>query len=68
MKYVVIGKGMYRITVRSKAKRDRLSSIPHVLVDGKRIIFPEWLLGNIKMILNPQAKKKHSKTIQGELF
>jgi len=68
MKYVAIGKGMCRITVRSKAKRNRLSRIPHVLVDGKRIIFPEWLLGNIKMILNSQTKEKHSKPIQCELF
>jgi len=30
MKAVFIGKGMYRITVRSKVKRERLSKIPEV--------------------------------------
>ena len=68
MKATFIGKGMYRITVRSKEKRERLSKIPYVHVEGNRVIFPEWLSGNIKIILSPPAKKKNPEKIQTSLF
>ncbi|MFC1692014.1 hypothetical protein ACFL1R_00745 [Candidatus Latescibacterota bacterium] len=68
MKPVSIGKGMYRITVRSKIVRNRLSRIPEVRIDGNRVIFPEWLTGNIRLIVHPPMKKKEPKPAQTELF
>ncbi|MBA7568618.1 hypothetical protein ES708_10351 [subsurface metagenome] len=68
MKVILIGKGMCRIIVRSKSKRERLSRIPEVSVDGNRVIFPEWLTGNIRMIVNPAVKRKTPKPVQTELF
>jgi hypothetical protein len=68
MKAVFIGKGMYRITVRSKAKREKISRIPDVQVEGTKVVFPEWLSNHIKQILKPTAKRKKPKAIQTELF
>ena len=68
MKAVRIGKGMCRIIVRSHEKQERLAKIPDVVVDGNRVIFPEWLTGNLKMILKPPAKKKKPKPEQTKLF
>lgn len=68
MKVISIGKGMYRITVRSKTKRERLSQIPGVHVEGTRVVFPGWLTGNIKLIMNPPPKKRVKKTSQMSLF
>lgn len=59
---------MYRIIVRSKAKRDRLAKIPEVQIDGTRVIFPEWLTGNIRLILNPKTHRKIEPPEQTELF
>ena len=63
-----IGKGMYRIIIRSKLKRNRLAKIPGVKVEGIRVIFPEWIAPNIKRILDPPGKKKKPKAEQMELF
>jgi len=68
MEAVFIGKGMYRITVRSKAKRERLARMPGVRVEGARVIFPERLSGNIRLILNPRTKRKTRKAVQTSLF
>ena len=68
MKAVPIGKGMYRIIVRSKEKRKRLAKIPEVIVEGNRVIFPEWLKGNITQIVEPLKKKKKSKVKQARLL
>ena len=68
MKVVSIGKGMKRVIVRSKEKRARLSKISDVIVEGNRVIFPEWLLGNIKMILEPSIKRKEPNIEQGKLL
>ena len=68
MKIVSIGKGMCRIVVRSKEKRAKLSKIPEVLVEGNRIIFPEWMTGNIRMIMEPPRKKKQRNTMQSNLL
>jgi len=68
MKAILIGKGMFRIIIKSKAKREKLSSIPEVLIDGNRVIFPEWLLKSIKSILGPRKRKVVKKPEQGELF
>jgi len=59
---------MYRITVRSKTKRERLARIPEVRVEGIRVIFPEWLIGNIRLILNPKTKHRKRQSVQMELF
>ncbi|MFC1508262.1 hypothetical protein ACFL60_01075 [Candidatus Omnitrophota bacterium] len=66
--FINIGKGMYRITVRSKAKRDRLARIPGVQVKGTRVIFPEWLVVNIKRIIDPPQKKMETPVKQTDLF
>ena len=66
--FIKIGKGMYRVTVRSKAKRDRLERIPVVQVKGTRVIFPEWVAGSIRRILYPPAKKTEPKAEQTELL
>lgn len=68
MKVVSIGKGMLRIIVRSKEKKARLSKIPDILIEGNRVIFPEWLSGNIKMIVDPVRKKKAPKMEQSKLL
>ena len=68
MKIVLIGKGMCRIIVRSKEKRERLSRVPEVRIDGIRVIFPEWLTGNIRQMLNPRKRKKQPEPEQFELF
>ncbi len=67
MKPVSIGKGLSRITVRSKTKLERLSKIPSVHIDGTRVVFPEWMIRDIKLILNPQSKRK-TRSHQVELF
>jgi len=66
--FIKIGKGMCRVTVRSKAKRSRLARIPGVQVSGMRVIFPEWISGNIRRIIDPPIKKKVLKPEQTELF
>ena len=66
--FIKIGKGMYRVIVRSKAKRSRLARIPGVQVSGMRVIFPEWISGNIRRILHPPKKIKALKPEQTELF
>ena len=68
MKPIFIGKGMYRIIVRSKEKREKLARIPEVRVEGTRVIFPEWLSGNIRMILNPKMKRRKQTAEQMKLF
>ena len=68
MKPVPIGKGMYRITVRSKAKLLRLAKIPDIQVDGSRVIFPEWLMNQIRDILEPQHRLTPDQPDQESLF
>ena len=68
MNVVHIGKGMYRIVVRSKEKRERLSKIPGINVDGNRVIFPEKLISSIEMILRPSVKKKRRNPMQTSLL
>lgn len=51
METVDIGKGMLRITVRSKARRDRLKAIAGVTVRKERVIFPTWMRKSIEGIL-----------------
>ena len=66
--YIKIGKGMCRVTVRSKAKRTRLARIPGVQVKGFRVIFPEWVAGSIMRIIHPPEKKKVPEPVQIDLF
>ena len=68
MKAVPIGKGMYRIIVHSKEKRKRLLKMPEVIIEGNRVIFPEWLTGNIKQIVEPLKKKKKPEIKQTRLL
>ena len=66
--FVKIGKGMYRVTVRSKTIRSRLARISGVQVEGTRVIFPEWVSGNIRRILTPSTKKSGHEAEQTDLF
>jgi len=59
---------MFRIIVRSKAKRDRLARIPGIEIDGSRIVFPEWLTPHIRQVLEPAGRKKKEKPDQTSLF
>ncbi len=68
MKIVSIGKGMCRIIVRSKEKRTKLIKIPEVIVEGTRVIFPEWMTGNIRLIVEPPRKKKSQNIVQSKLL
>jgi hypothetical protein len=68
MKAVPIGKGFYRIIVRSKARRERLALLPEVQVEGARVIFPEWLYGSIRQLVNPRRKRKELVPRQTDLF
>ena len=58
MKAVPIGKGLYRITVRSRAKRARLALLPEVLIEGERVFFPAWLYGSIRRLIDPKPKRE----------
>lgn len=66
--FIDIGKGMYRVTVRSKLKRSRLARTPGIKIEGARVIFSEWIAPNIKRILNPPEKKVRPEPEQMELF
>ena len=68
MEAVPIGKGMFRIIVRSKAKRERLALIPEVQIDGVRVIFPRWLYGSIRLLVDPRPKRKTKAPEQTNLF
>ena len=59
---------MCRITVRSKAKREKLAKVPEIRVEGTRVIFPEWLIGNVRLILDPKMKRRKRVAVQMELF
>ena len=59
---------MYRIIVHSKEKRKRLLKMPEVIIEGNRVIFPEWLTGNIKQIVEPLKKKKKPEIKQTRLL
>ena len=67
-KFVAIGKGMYRVTVRSRAKRERLERIPEVQIDGMRVVFPEWMAGNIQRLLVPSPRKSTPAGEQIDIF
>ncbi|MHB9028434.1 MAG: hypothetical protein ACYC9O_06675 [Candidatus Latescibacterota bacterium] len=68
MEAVPIGKGLYRIIVRSRAKRERLALIPEVQIEGIRVIFPEWMYGSIKRLIQVQPKRKSSLPEQTDIF
>jgi hypothetical protein len=68
MNSVPIGKGLYRIIVRSKMKREHLAQIPEVCVDECRVIFPGWLTGNIRRLVEPMPKRRRKKPVQTGLF
>ena len=68
MKPVPIGKGLFRITVRSKVKLDRLAKIQGVQIDGSRVIFPGWLLNQLRGILEPQHRVLPKESDQESLF
>jgi hypothetical protein len=68
MKPVPIGKGLYRITIRSKAKLEKLAKISAVQIDGARVIFPEWLLNQLRDILEPRHRQKPKNPDQESLF
>lgn len=68
MKVVSIGKGLYRVTIRSKEKRDRLAKIPDVTVDGVRVIFPEGILKHVKSIIESRARSRSTDPEQTSLF
>lgn len=68
MEAVPIGRGLYRAIVRSKAKRERLALIPEVQIEGFRVIFPEWMLGNIRLLVEPRSRSKSAEPAQSDLF
>ena len=68
MNVISIGKGMCRIIVRSKAKRERLARVPGIVIEGSRVIFPERLTAGIRMIVDPPVRRKSPKPVQEELF
>ncbi len=68
MNITPIGKGMCRIVVRSSEKRERLSRIPGVSVEGTRVIFPEWLTGSIRRLMIPRRGRKQPEPEQIPLF
>ena len=68
MKPVSIGRGMYRITLRSKQKREKLAAIPDVQVEETRVIFPAWLMPHVERIVEPETRKKTKPSDQTSLF
>ncbi len=63
-----IGKGLYRIIVRSRRKRERLALIPEVHIEGNRVIFPEWMYGSIKLLVETRRNRKRTASKQTSLF
>ena len=55
---VDIGKGMKRVRVRSKARREKAARVHEVIVDGDRVIFPASLFGAVMAALGHGQKGK----------
>jgi hypothetical protein len=64
MNAVSIGKGLWRVNVRSRKKRERLSRTPGVQIEGDRVIFPEELYGALKYALTRESRKRKQKPEQ----
>jgi hypothetical protein len=67
MNAVAIGKGLWRVKVRSRKKREVLARIPDLQIDGERVIFPEWMYGAIKASLVRTSRKRRQKPEQGRM-
>lgn len=63
-----IGNGKYRIIVRRRDKLARLRNIPGIIVDGNRVIFPEWLAASVEMIVRGRRRRRKPRPVQEELF
>ncbi|MCK9327877.1 MAG: hypothetical protein M0P69_20450 [Bacteroidales bacterium] len=63
---VSIGRGLCRITVRSRRNRDRLAAIPGAIIDGYRVIVPEEYAGAVTGSLRAWRRKSKAKYTQDE--
>jgi len=64
MEIISIGKGMFRVTVRSPKKRMKLAGVPGVTVSENRVIFGEEMRGPVMDYLGRKHRKKAEKPIQ----
>ena len=55
---VDIGKGMKRVKVRSRARRERAARVHEVIVEGDRVIFPASLFGAVMAAIGQKGKGK----------
>lgn len=64
MQMIPIGRGLWRVKVKSKAKREALSKTPGIRVVGERVIFPEEMYGAVKGGLLRKSRKRREKPEQ----
>lgn len=64
---VSIGRGLVRVTVRSRRNRDRLASIPGSIIDGDRVIVPEEYAGAVMGSLKAWKRKNRVEYTQDEM-
>lgn len=65
---VAIGKGLYRVTVRSRVKREKLAAIPGVRVEDDRLIVGEELRGPVLNFLGRRRQKREPAPQQMEIW
>ncbi len=68
--FVPVGKGMWRVTIKSRALRDRFVDQPGFRVSGDSVYFHETLLGAMKKMLGeePRPRRHETPARQMELF
>jgi hypothetical protein len=68
MTAVSIGKGLERVIVHSEAKRKKLASMPEIRVYDRRVIYPEWMAGMVKNVIDGKRRKRRPHSEQLTLF
>ena len=67
MHEALIGKGLCRIRVQSRAKRARVEGAPGVIVQGDRVIFPEGMYGAVTGALEKKPRRRREKPEQTKM-
>jgi hypothetical protein len=57
---VNIGKGMKRVRVRSRTRRERAARVHEVIVEGDRVIFPASLFGAVMAAIGQKKEGKRA--------
>ena len=57
---VDIGKGMKRVKVRSRARRERAARIHEVIIEDDRVYFKSSLIGAVMAAMGQKKQRKRS--------